>query len=133
MKGIADTGFLVGFANASDTHHQWAISVAAQITSPLLTCEAVLAETAFHLGSVRLVVEMLNDGLITLAFDLSAHLGKIGELAVRYANRKPDLADLCLIRLSELHPDHPIVTVDRNDFRIFRRNKREVIPLICPP
>src|SRR5260221_5275315 len=118
MKGIADTGFLVGFANRADTHHQWAVGVAAQVTSPLLTCEAVLAETAFHLGSVSLVVEMLNHGLITLSFDLAAHLGKIAELAVRYADRKPDLADLCLIRLSELHPGYPIVTVDRNDFRI---------------
>ena len=72
-------------------------------------------------------------GAMYARFDLSAHLSKIGELAVRYADRKPDLADLCLIRISELHPGYPIVTVDRNDFSIFRRNKREVIPLICPP
>lgn len=43
------------------------------------------------------------------------------------------LADLCLIRLSELFPGHSIITVDREDFRIYRRNKREVIPVICPP
>jgi uncharacterized protein len=51
----------------------------------------------------------------------------------RYADRKPDLADLCLIRMSELHPNLPVVTVDPEDFRIYRRNKREVIPLIVPP
>ena len=54
MKGIADTGFLVAFANRNDAHHSWAISVAKGVTEPLLTCEAVLAETAFHLQSVPL-------------------------------------------------------------------------------
>ena len=56
----------------------------------------------------------------------------IAALAKRYADRRPDLADLCLIRMSELFPNHSIITVDQ-DFRIYRRNKREVIPLICPP
>jgi len=53
-------------------------------------------------------------------------------LAKRYADRRPDLADLCLIRMSELFPNHSIITVNQ-DFRVYRRNKREVIPLICPP
>src|ERR1700674_5167218 len=51
VKGIADTGFLVAFANRTDRHHEWAVGVAEQVTEPLLTCEAVLAETAFHLRS----------------------------------------------------------------------------------
>ena len=39
---------------------------------------------------------------------------------------------LCLIRMSELYPHHRVITADK-DFRVYRRNKREVIPLICPP
>jgi hypothetical protein len=35
--------------------------------------------------------------------------------------------------MSELYPSHPVVTVDREDFRIYRRNKREVIPVMTPP
>jgi len=31
--------------------------------------------------------------------------------------------------MSELHPKLPVITVDREDFRVYRRNKREVIPL----
>ena len=50
-----------------------------------------------------------------------------------HADREPDLADLCLIRMSEIHPRHSVITVDREDFRVYRRNKRETIPLICPP
>jgi hypothetical protein len=54
-------------------------------------------------------------------------------LAARFADRKPDLADLCLIRLSELHPRYPVITTDLNDFRVYRRGRRERIPLIHPP
>jgi uncharacterized protein len=133
MKGIADTGLLVGFANRNDRFHDWAVGIAEQISEPLLSCEAVLAETAFHLGNCSIVFEMLRSGLVTLAFACEDHLAQLAALAKRYADRNPDLADLCLIRMSELHPKLPVITVDREDFRIYRRNKREAIPLICPP
>lgn len=133
MKGIADTGFLVAFARERDMHHRWALGVAAGVTEPLLTCEPVLAETAFHLRSVRVVLNFIDTGLIALAFDCNDHLSQLAALAARYEDRAPDLADLCLIRMSELFPKHSLITVDREDFRVYRRNKREAIPLICPP
>jgi hypothetical protein len=80
------------------------LAIAQRVTEPLLTYEAVLAEAAFHLGN-----------------------------AVRYADRPPDLADLCLIKMSELHPKHPVITTDLGDFRIYRRGRREAIPIIHPP
>lgn len=132
MKAIADTGFLVAFANARDYHHDWALRIAENVTEPLLTCDAVLAEAAFHIGSSALVLAMLQDGLVRSAFVLSEHIPRLAELAARYADRKPDMADLCLIRLSELNPRHPVVTTDIAAFRIYRRGRREVIPTIHP-
>ncbi len=133
MKGIADTGFLVAFASSRDAHHDWALDLESQFPGPLLTCEAVLAETAYLLKDSRGVLGMLEDRFISLAFDANDHLPHLAELADRYADRQPDFADLCLIRMSELNPGHAIVTTDRDDFRVYRRNKREAIPLICPP
>jgi predicted nucleic acid-binding protein len=133
VKGIADTGFLVAFANRHDRHHEWAASVAEQVTEPLLTCEAVLAEAGFQLRSISTVLAMVRDGLVEVAFDCRDHWPQLEALATRYADRNPDLADLCLVRLSELQPRHSVVTVDREDFRVYRRNKRETIPIICPP
>ena len=133
MKGIADTGFLVAFSNRHDEDHEWAVRLAAQCTEPLLTCEPVLAETAYHLRDARIVFGLLQDRMVALAFDCNDHLLQLGELAKRYADRRPDLADLCLIRMSELYPRHPVITLDQADFRIYRRNKREIIPIICPP
>ena len=58
---------------------------------------------------------------------------RLRELAERYQDREPDLADLCIIRMSELHPKHIVITTNLKDFRIYRRNKREAIPILCPP
>ena len=51
---------------------------------------------------------------------------------MRFADRKPDLADLCLIRLSEMFPRYPVITTDLKDFRVYRRGRREMIPLVYP-
>jgi predicted nucleic acid-binding protein len=133
VRAIADTGFLVAFGNRRDSYHAWALRIAQGVTEPLLTCEAVLAETAFHLGSVSLAMDFVEEGLVRLAFQIGDHIPRIAELAARYRDRAPDLADLCLIRLSELHPNFPVVTTDVTDFRVYRRGRRGAIPLIHPP
>ena len=133
MNAIADTGYLVALIQQHDEHHEWAKNLARQVQSPLLTCEAVLAETAFHLKSSSHVLAMLERGAVRVAFDCESHLQHLQNLARRYGDRHPDLADLCLIRMSELFPKYFVITVDEADFRVYRRNKRESIPLLCPP
>jgi len=133
VKGIADTGLIVAFCNRNDLHHSWAVEVAGRISEPLLTCEAVLAEAASHLGSSSLVLELVSEQMLRIAFDCARNLETLLDLARRYQDRQPDLADLCLIRMSELYPKHVVITVDKSDFRVYRRNRREAIPLLYPP
>jgi predicted nucleic acid-binding protein len=132
MNAIVDTGFLVALLEVHDTHHEWAIETARQVSWPALTCESVLSETAFQVRSSALLLGMLQDGTLSVPFELASHLEHLHNLATTYADRRPDLADLCLIRMSELYPDHTVITVD-TDFRVYRRNKREAIPLLTPP
>jgi uncharacterized protein len=132
MQAIADTGYLVALVRNDDQHHAWAIGLGGQLELPLLTCEAVLSETAFHLESSSYVLKMLKRGAIRVAFDCTSHLEHLSDLATRYQDRHPDLVDLCLIRMSELYPRHAVITIDE-DFRVYRRNKREAIPLLSPP
>jgi predicted nucleic acid-binding protein len=133
MRAIADTGFLVALLEAHDAYHAWAMEVAEDVRWPALTCESVLSETAFHARSSELPLKMVQDGMLKLALNLSDETQRLYDLAVRYADRRPDLADLCLIRMSELYPSHTVITTDDEDFRIYRRNKRDAIPVLCPP
>lgn len=132
MKAIADTGFIVAFANRNDAHHDWALEIAERLTEPLLTCEAVLAEAAFHLRDSELVLQFVEQGLLRIAFAANEHRLRLLELAKKFKDRRPDLADLCLIRMSELHPKLPVLTTDVRDFRVYRRGRREAIPIVFP-
>jgi len=133
MKAIADTGFVVAFLNRSDRYHDWASAIGRAVLEPLLTCEAVLAEATFQVESAHEVLGLLRTGFLHIAFDLAQNADEVEALAERYEDRKPDLADLCLIRMSELYDNLPVITVDEKDFRVYRRNGREVIPIVCPP
>ncbi len=133
MKGIADTGLIVALLNRDDRHHGWALEIARAASEPLLTCEAVLSEAGFQVGSILWVLDLVREGFLKIAFDLSGNLAEVADLASRYGDRAPDLADLCLIRMSEIYDSLPVLTVDEKDFRIYRRNGRDVIPIVCPP
>jgi predicted nucleic acid-binding protein len=135
VKGIADTGFLVAFLNRSDKHHSWALQIAGTIDAPLVTCEAVLTEAAHLVNRVKssaVVLDLVETGLIEVRFDFHAALPRLQKQAARYADRSPDLADLCLICLSEDHPQREVVTVDWKDFQIYRRWDQEPIPTRTP-
>jgi hypothetical protein len=35
--------------------------------------------------------------------------------------------------MSKLFAKRSVITIDRTDFGAYRRNKREAIPILCPP
>ena len=48
-----------------------------------------------------------------------------------YSDQPMSLADACLVRMAELHPDARVFTLDSH-FRVYRRNRRQVLPLVIP-
>jgi predicted nucleic acid-binding protein len=49
----------------------------------------------------------------------------------RYASVPMSLADACLVRMSELSPKSTVISLD-SDFKIYRRNRRQAIPVLLP-
>jgi uncharacterized protein len=74
---------------------------------------------------------MLLEGALTTSFLLKEQASEVLALVERYANVPMSLADACLVRMSELAPDCVVFTLD-SDFRIYRRYKRQKIPLLMP-
>lgn len=134
MKRIADTGLIVALLVRNDPYHGWALEAFRQ-HSPFHTCDAVLAEAASFFPNPTALLRMVcrGDLLIDADFSLAAEAGSVLELTERYADRPMDLADACLVRMSELSARCRIWTVDRADFSIYRRNKRQPIPCEFPP
>jgi predicted nucleic acid-binding protein len=65
-----------------------------------------------------------------LAFDLSAHWPRVRTLMSRY--RQMDLADASVVVMTELHARSQVLTIDRTDFGVYRRNDRQVIDFVSP-
>ena len=133
---IVDTGPLVAFLSSRDRHHAWTKNELAKVNPPLLTCEGVLSEAAFLLrgqpGGPAAVLELVSRKLVAIRFDLQAEVNAVGKLMERYKSVPMSLADACLVRMSETIPRALVLTID-SDFSIYRRNRRQAIPLIAPP
>jgi uncharacterized protein len=132
VKYIADAGALIALMNEDDQHHGWAVATLPRLARPWLVCEAVLAEAAAMTGQPLALAQEVTAGELKLAFDLEGQLVPVVRLLERYADREMDLADACVVRMSELHPRSTVITVDRRDFTAYRRNQREVLPFIAP-
>jgi uncharacterized protein len=122
--------------SASDVAHRWARETFAEFESPLLSCDAVIAEADYLLSHTRTggdgLMALLESGAIKLISLAELDPALTRRLISRYENVPMDLADACVVRLSEVHPTAKVVTIDR-DFLVYRRNGRQIIPLIHPP
>lgn len=133
---LVDAGPLAALVNPRDQWHEWVQLQFGDIVSPLLTCESVLSEACFLArrapGGADAILRLAERGVIQLEFSLSEHFGEVTALMRRYANVPMSLADGCLVRMSELVADSVVLTLDR-DFRVYRRHRRQKIPLLIPP
>ena len=132
---VVDTGPLVAVFSRSDQHQNWARKEFERLTPPLFTCEAVLSEAQLLIqergGIPRAVLELIQRGILNVAFELEDEVKRLLELQRAYADVPMSLADACLVRMTELHDRSRVMTTD-SDFRIFRRNRRQIIPLLAP-
>jgi predicted nucleic acid-binding protein len=135
QKVIVDTGPIVAFLNKHDRYHEWTKAQLARISPPLLTCEAVISESCFLLRNYENgtpnVLSLLDRKLVAIFFRLEDEIIALKNLLTKYNNIPMALADCCLVRMAEQISDSVVFTLD-NDFKIYRKNNRKIIPTIMP-
>src|SRR6266567_1414570 len=116
-----------------DNHHEWAVTQASEFPPPWSTCEAVLSES-FHLlggrGAPNLGA-LLRRRALLVAFELADSVEPVVRLIEKYSDVPMSLADACLVRMTETLADPVILTTDQ-DFRVYRRHSRQVVPCVTP-
>jgi len=132
---IVDTGFLVALLNQSEQYHSWVTAQLSQISTPLLTCEAVITETCFLLQNIHrgeeTILKFINSQKLQIPFQLDQESPAIQVLMQKYQSVPMSLADACLVRMTEIYPDSTLLTLD-SDFQIYRRNRNNLISLLIP-
>ncbi len=135
MLFAVDTGPIVALLDRRDQYHVWARGRWAEITPPAYTCEAVIAEACYLVrdldGGPAKVIELVERGALRIAFRADFELIAIRQLVSRYKSVPMSFADACLVRMTELDPRITVLTLDA-DFKIYRRNRRQIIPISSP-
>jgi len=130
---LVDAGFVVALLSSRDNHHEWAVSQAAEWPPPWSTCEAVLSES-FHLlggrGAGNLGALLIRRAL-RVTFEFTKNVEPVIRLIEKYSDVPMSLADACLVRLTETLAD-PIVLTTDEDFRVYRRHSRQIVPCVAP-
>jgi len=125
---LLDTGVIVALLDRSEKFHQACAEVVRELGAPLITCEAVIAESCYLLrnlaGAPEAVIENVAAGVFQVPFQLSREAVGLKYVLRKYRDRKIDLADACLICLAEEFETADILTLDQ-DFAVYRwsRNK----------
>ena len=132
---IVDTGPLVAFLVETDSHHAWAVKRFQELPAPFLTCEPVLTETFYLVSRLhngpRRFFELLGSGLLNVEFAVLTEREALRKLIYKYADLPMSLADACVVRMTEQIKGTVVFSTD-NDFRAYRKNGRQLIPLIMP-
>ena len=125
---LLDTGAIVALLDVSERLHGACAEAVQEIEAPLVTCEAVIAESCYLLRNVRgaseAVIENVAAGIFQIPFQLSQEAAGVQQVLRKYRDRQIDLADACLIRLADEFGTADIFTLD-GDFAVYRwgRNK----------
>lgn len=125
---LLDTGVIVALLDRSEKQHDACAETVRELEAPLITCEAVIAESCYLLrnlaGASEAVIENVAAGIFQIPFQLSRETAGVKQVLRKYRDRQMDLADACLIRLADEFGSGDILTLD-GDFAIYRwaRNK----------
>jgi uncharacterized protein len=132
---LLDTGAIVALLDRSEQHHAAALKAVNEVTVPLVTCEAVIAESCYLLrklkGAPEAVLENVAAGVFQIPLPLSACAKEVQRILTKYRRRETDLADACLIQLAENFGTGDILTLDR-DFHVYRWGGNRAFQILIP-
>ena len=120
---LLDTGVIVALLDRSERHHHASVEALETLTAPLVTCEAVIAESCYLLrnlrGAAESVLANVAAGVFQIPFQLSRSAPEIQRVLRKYRDQDVDLADACLVYMAGELRTGDILTLD-SDFRVYR-------------
>jgi predicted nucleic acid-binding protein len=123
---LLDTGCIVALLDASEQYHTRCAEAVAGVAAPLVTCEAVIAESCYLLrgneGAAEAVLANVERGVFLVPFQLSDRAAQVRKLMAKYKSVPMDFADACLVDLANRLRTGEILTLD-HDFQIYRWEK----------
>jgi predicted nucleic acid-binding protein len=126
---------IVALLDRSERHHPRCVEVMEGLDRPLVTCEAVIAESCYLLrglpGAADAILENVERGVFQIPFQLSRATPAVRSTLRKYRDLAPDFADACLIQLADELDTGDILTLD-GDFESYRWRRNRLFRLLVP-
>jgi len=130
---LLDTGVIVALLDRSEGRHEACAEAVRELEGPMITCEAVVAESCYLLrslaGAAEAVIENVAAGIFQVPFQLSREAVVVQRILRKYRDLRIDLADACLIQMADEFDSGEILTLDR-DFSIYRWGKNKAFRML---
>ena len=130
---LLDTGVIVAALDRSERFHRACADAITASTSPLVTCEAVIAESCYLLrkvkGAAEAVLENVAAGIFQVPFSLSESASEVRHILRKYRDSEIDLADACLIHIATELRTPDILTLD-SDFHHYRWGRNNAFRML---
>jgi len=132
---LLDTGVIVALLDRSEKRHARCVKILEGWERPLMTCEAVIAESCYLLRGLsraaETVLENVERGVFQIPFQLSRSAALVRSIMRKYRDLPLDFADACLIYLADELNTGDILTLDR-DFEFYRWRRNRHFHLLVP-
>ena len=132
---LVDTSFLVSVYDKRESRHSESMDALVSIRQHLVTCEAVVTETLYHLrripGAPQAILANVQEKRLEIPFRITASTAAVSELMRKYSDTPCDFADACLIQMAHELDTGEILTLDR-DFRHYRWRRNRRFNLLIP-
>jgi predicted nucleic acid-binding protein len=123
----------VALLDRSERRHRECADAVSTLAAPLITCEAVIAESCYLLrdlkGAAAAVVENVDRGVFLVPYRLSGNAAGVVRLMRKYADVPMDFADACLVDMASDFQSGRILTLDA-DFRVYRWGRNRPFDLL---
>ncbi len=123
----------MGLLDRSEQHHRECVEAVSALEAPLITCEAVIAESCYLLretsGAASAVLENVDRGIFQIPYRLTGNASGVLKLMRKYADTPMDFADACLVDMASDYQTGRVLTLD-DDFRIYRWGRNRPFELL---
>lgn len=130
---LLDTGVIVALIDLRERYHGQCIDFVERLERPLITCEAVIAESCYLLRAlprgIETIIENIERGMVQIPFQLSQSAAPVRTFLKKYHDLPSSLADACLIHLADLFDTGDILTLD-HDFMTYRWRRNRSFRLL---
>lgn len=136
---LIDSSFLFAINSPNDKNRERVLQVAGMNFARQITPDIVLAETAhmlrYRIGQAAVLnfLDVLVASTLQLEPVLKSDLQRAREIMATYSSADFDLADCCIMAMSERLNITQICTLDTRDFSIFRPRHCDYLQLLPQP